>query len=90
MRTLFQEIKNFFLIKEQGEQLATENGCHFFECSAKEDINVADVFTRLSEEIIRHMPIEQHRPNTRPLQTTYLSDNNNNKPPTARVFEIKS
>lgn len=71
------------ITKERGEQLATENGCHFFECSAKEDINVAEVFTRLSEEIIRHMPIEQHRPNTRPLQTTYLSDNNNNKPPTS-------
>lgn len=71
------------ITKEHGEQLATENGCHFFECSAKEDINVAEVFTRLSEEIIRHMPIEQHRPNTQGrLATTYLSDNNNNKPPT--------
>merc|ERR1719205_157521 len=46
--------------KEMGEALAVEMGCHFFECSAKEDINVTDVFSRLSEEIIRHMPIEQH------------------------------
>lgn len=65
--------------RERGEQLATENGCHFFECSAKEDINVHDVFTRLSEEIIRHMPIEQHRAATTRLQT-YPTDNNNNKP----------
>jgi len=63
---------------EQGERLATESGCHFFECSAKEDINVADVFTRLSEEIIRHMPIEQHRP-AHSTRLTY-ADSNNNKP----------
>jgi len=57
--------------REQGEQLAMEMGCHFFECSAKEDINVTDVFARLSEEVIRHMPIEQHQMASNQLLRTY-------------------
>lgn len=57
--------------KERGEQLAVEMGCHFFECSAKEDINVSDVFSRLSEEIIRHMPVEQHQGVNNQLLRTY-------------------
>jgi len=57
--------------RERGEQLAVEYGCHFFECSAKEDINVSEVFSRLSEEIIRHMPIEQHQSLSNNLLRTY-------------------
>lgn len=63
--------------REMGEALATEMGCHFFECSAKEDINVTDVFSCLSEEIIRHMPIEQHGIMNNELIRTYGAGSEN-------------
>ena len=63
--------------KERGESLAVEMGCHFFECSAKDDINVTEVFQRLSEEIVRHMPVEQHRPTmNHQLLTSYPNNEN--------------
>lgn len=48
--------------RERGEQLALEMGCHFYETSAKEDINVNDVFLKVTEEIIKNMPVEQRKP----------------------------
>lgn len=58
---------------ERGEKLATEMGCHFFECSAKENINVDKVFIRIAEEVIRHMPIEHHT--QRPSQMNFYAEN---------------
>lgn len=62
---------------ERGEKLATEMGCHFFECSAKENINVDNVFVRIAEEVIRHMPVEQHT--TRPSQMNFYGDSSNSR-----------
>lgn len=42
---------------EDGEALAKEEGCFFMETSAKNSINVKDVFMKIAEEFLKKVPV---------------------------------
>jgi len=44
---------------KQGENTATELGCHFYESSAKDNLNIENVFMGLVRNILVNMPLER-------------------------------
>lgn len=43
----------------QGESTATKLGCHFYESSAKDNLNIENVFMGLVRNILVNMPLER-------------------------------
>lgn len=51
---------------EEGLELAKEYGIEFFECSAKSDININNLFTRISEQVVKRLSSEVSKILTKP------------------------
>uniref|UniRef100_A0A8B9V800 small monomeric GTPase n=1 Tax=Anas zonorhyncha TaxID=75864 RepID=A0A8B9V800_9AVES len=49
--------------KRKGEKLAWEHGIHFFETSAKDNVNIEDAFSLLTKEILEKHENETQLPN---------------------------
>ncbi len=51
---------------EEGEKIAKEYDMEFFECSAKSDINISKLFTRISEQVVKRLLSEDDNKKTKP------------------------
>jgi GTPase SAR1 family protein len=45
--------------REEGQSLADELGCSYFETSAKDHVNVDECFTELVREVRKHLPTKK-------------------------------
>jgi len=48
--------------KHLGETMATELGCHFYEASAKDNMNIENVIMAVVHKILANMPLERPEP----------------------------
>lgn len=49
---------------KSGENLATELGCHYYESSAKDNVNIENVFMGVVHKILADMPLETPLPSS--------------------------
>jgi Ras-related protein Rab-35 len=51
------------VLTEDAQRFAEQMGIQLFETSAKDDINVEDMFLSITERVLRHKKTTQHQQN---------------------------